>query len=99
MFVRTTKRHPPPFRIVYSRRQHHRGANLLVRDGRDVIVASFTRWAYAFACLEELHRRAGLAPPHHAVTKRQFEEDTRQQVRKDPKWGKRLWVCWPTSPH
>ena len=76
-FIRGTKRYLPPFRILLNRRRGGKGltAPLLVRDGRDTIVGSFTRWTYAFSCLEELHRRNGLVPPHPAVTKRRFEED------------------------
>jgi hypothetical protein len=75
--LRTRKRYLPPFRIAYSRRRGGRGtkAPLVIRDARDVIVASFTKWPYAFACLEALHRQAGLVPPHPAITKRRFQQD------------------------
>ena len=81
-FIRGTKRHLPPFRVVYSRRRG--GAPLLVKDARGVSVGSFTRWAYAFACLEGLHRQAGLVPPHPAVARRRFEDDIWAQLRKHP---------------
>jgi hypothetical protein len=84
MFVRSSKRFLPPFRIVYARRQRRGSAPLLVKDARDAIVGSFTRWAYAFACLEELHQRANLPPPHEPVTRRAFQEDIWQQIRKHP---------------
>jgi hypothetical protein len=81
-FIRGSKRHLPPFRIVYNRR---RGTvPLHVKDGRGTIVGSFTRWRYAFACLEELHRRAGLQPPYNSVARRRFEEDIWDRIRKHP---------------
>jgi hypothetical protein len=81
-FIRGSKRHLPPFRIVYNRR---RGvAPLHVKDARDIIVGSFTRWAYAFACLQALHKQAGLMPPHWDVARRRFQEDIWAQLRKHP---------------
>jgi hypothetical protein len=81
-FIRGTKRHLPPFRIVYNRRRG--AAPLHVKDGRDTIVGSFTRWGYAFACLQALHRRAGLMPPYESVARRRFEEDIWAQLRHHP---------------
>jgi hypothetical protein len=49
-FLRTTKRYAPPFRVVYNRRRG--AASLHVKDSRGTIVGSFTRWGYAFACLQ-----------------------------------------------
>jgi hypothetical protein len=51
---------------------------------RGVTVGSFTRWAYAFSCLEGLHRQAGLVPPHPALARRRFQDDIWDQIRKHP---------------
>jgi hypothetical protein len=81
-FLRTSKRYLPPFRIVY--RRSGRGAPLMLKDARNTIVGSFTRWAYAYACLEALYRKAGLLPPADAVAKRRFQEDIWEQTRLHP---------------
>ena len=81
-FLRTSKRYQPPFRVVYNRRRGH--APLHVKDARDTIVGSFTRWPYAFACLQGLHKQAGLMPPHPDVARRRFQDDIWAQIRKHP---------------
>jgi hypothetical protein len=81
-FIRGSKRHLPPFRIVYNRRRGN--APLLVKDARNTIVGSFTRWPYALACLAALHNQAGLPPPHSAIARRAFEEDIWAQIQLHP---------------
>jgi hypothetical protein len=81
-FIRGHKRYQPPFRIVYSRRRG--GAPLLVKDARNAIVGSFTRWAYAYVCLVALYRRASMLPPTDALAKRRFQEDIWEQTRVHP---------------
>ena len=81
-FIRGSKRHLPPFRIVYNRRRG--AAPLHVKDARNTIVGSFTRWPYAFACLQGLHRQAGVYPPHEPTARRRFQEDIWAQIQLHP---------------
>ena len=81
-FLRGNKRYAPPFRIIYSRRRNI--PPFIVKDGRDTRVGSFSKWPYAFACLQALHHQAGLPPPINDTAKHQFEMDVWLHMRKYP---------------
>ena len=81
-FLRGNKRYAPPFRVVYNRRKG--GAPLIIKDARNTRIGSFSKWPYAFACLQALHHQAGLPPPINDVARHAFEQDIWYQIRQHP---------------
>src|SRR6516164_9616237 len=67
----------PPFRIVHKRVLRGDSAPLWVMDARNWPVGKFTRWAYAWACLQALCERYNEPEPEESAERWRYNRSIR----------------------